>query len=675
MILRRSLWIILIGLGAVAGAVLPALAQVPVRPDSLPRKDTIRVPLPIRPDSLARPDTGLSGVPLPVVAKKDSVKADTLKRPLAHAEAPPSLAIGPERIYDRTALFATGALRLSDLLARVPGVTELSVGFVASPTVLASQGDLRRIRIFLDGLELDPMSRRARGVAPVNDLVLHALEEVRIESGADEIRVYARTWRVDKTIPYTRADIATGDLNTNFYRAFYGIRFDNGGTVQVAAEEFTTQPDRALASTDALNIMLRLGMQRGPWNVDGLVQRSHVNRAKWAGSGNSIEALDTVPGIQIQRNTSYMRFANGDPDAGRWLQIMASAQLYETSARTSTDLSRTLPSSTDSATALSDTTSYQSQYLITGGLTRGLARLSGAERVRVSGGRVSHVTSGRAAIAKGPLDVSLFGEGRSYLDPGRIEGTARLTPFSRVTLLGSASRTTAGDFDRLLTEPRSGAVLGTDGVFDTSNIAPFRAVDTNEVTRYRLAAQTSIRAEAGVKIRDLWLTAGMLRRGPTTLLAPSEFDSTYAQRSAVRLDGQATATTIGARGRLYRAIQVDAWALKWNDSTGYFRPQFQSRSELFIQTSLLDKFPRGNFGLLTSLVHEYRSNVRFPTVVDAYRTSPGYRALSFKLEIRVQSAVVSYQFRNLLQEKYSQVPGFNLPRQAQFYGVRWEFWN
>ena len=60
---------------------------------------------------------------------------------------------------------------------------------------------------------------------------------------------------------------------------------------------------------------------------------------------------------------------------------------------------------------------------------------------------------------------------------------------------------------------------------------------------------------------------------------------------------------------------------------------------------------------------------------DSVRIAPGFRALAFRLEIRIQTAVVSYQFRNLLQEKYAQVPGFFMPRQTQFYGVRWEFWN
>ena len=45
------------------------------------------------------------------------------------------------------------------------------------------------------------------------------------------------------------------------------------------------------------------------------------------------------------------------------------------------------------------------------------------------------------------------------------------------------------------------------------------------------------------------------------------------------------------------------------------------------------------------------------------------------VEIRVQTAVVSYQFRNVLQQRYLEVPGFVMPRQTQLYGVRWDFWN
>jgi hypothetical protein len=141
------------------------------------------------------------------------------------------------------------------------------------------------------------------------------------------------------------------------------------------------------------------------------------------------------------------------------------------------------------------------------------------------------------------------------------------------------------------------------------------------------------------------------------------------------VEGPATGATAAIRGRLYKAVNVDAWGIAWSDTSGLYRPRFQTRSELYIQTNLLDRFPRGNFGLLASLAHEYRSNAYFGEANNAVRTALGYRAVTFKLEIRIQTAVVSYQFRNLLQENYAQVPGFFLPRQMQFYGIRWDFWN
>ena len=75
-----------------------------------------------------------------------------------------------------------------------------------------------------------------------------------------------------------------------------------------------------------------------------------------------------------------------------------------------------------------------------------------------------------------------------------------------------------------------------------------------------------------------------------------------------------------------------------------------------------------------SVVHEYRSGVRFPIPTASVRRHvPGYRTISTLLEIRVLSATVSWQFRNLLGERYAQVPFFIMPRQTNFYGVRWEF--
>lgn len=691
MTLRRTLWVALLGLGAVAGAVLPdgASAQVPVRRDTTGSRrdtantrvdtaggrrnpppagrDTVRVPLPARADTLVNKDsTGRSLIPLP-----KAPKADTIKAALSRGEAPTILDIGAARIYDRTALFATGAATLIELLGRVPGLTEYATGYLGAPAAIAAEGDLRRVRVFLDGLELDPMDVRSRGTSAAGDLPIHALEEVRIERGAEEVRIYARSWRVDRTVPYTRADIMTGDQNSNLYRAWFGRRYDHGEAVQVAAEQYTSQPTSRLPSSDALNVMLRLGITHGPWSADAFLQRSHRNRAAWAGAGNTSDTRDTVPAIETNRSTTYLRLGNGDPEQGRWLQLLASSHSFLASRRRSTSFS----SSVDTTSGVGDSTNYENQYLLTGGLTSRLFAVSAAERIRAGAGRTSHVLSERGSATIGPLALSVFNEAKSYLDPARSEATGRLLLTSRLALVASASRTGSGDFDRLFVEQRNGSVYTETGAFTVDGFGQFVTPDTSEATRYRLAARTNSRAEVGVRVRDVWLSGGIMRRGKTTLLAPAVFGTEYEGSAAVRREGDVSARTLAARGRLWRAVNVDAWAVAWNDSLGFYRPRYQTRSELYIQSNLLNRFPNGNFGLLTSLAHEYRSNSLFATSGDSVRVAPGYRMITFKLEIRIQTAVVSYQFRNLLQEKYQQVPGFPYPRQSQFYGVRWEFWN
>ena len=681
--------LLLIGLGALAGAVLPASvhAQVPVkrdtataRRDTLPTRadtaraarerptggpDTVRVPLPPRADSVPRGDTTRAGAKRPA-------PADTLKRPLARTPLPPVLEIGPARVYDRAALFATGALTLNDLLGRVPGVTEFTTGWLEAPSAVAVLGDVRRVRVFLDGLELDAIDPRQLGTPSLYDLPILALEELRIERGADEVRVYARTWRVDRTTPYTRADVATGDQNTNLYRAFFGRRFSHGEAFQLAAEQYSTQPTRALPSSDALNLMLRVGVARGPWSVDGFIQRTGRDRAKWVGYGNPAYALDTVPGLEAERTTAYARVANGDPDAGGWVQLMAAGSGFRLSPRKSNEFTATTTADTSS---VPDTTVFVAQYLASGGMTVGPFRVSATERLRAFTGRLVSTPSARASVETPLLAASLFAEASSPLAPSRADATLRLMPISRVALLGSVSRTGAGTFDRVLGDTLFGRTIDARGQYQPGPVFFYPGFDSLEVSRFALASRTSLRAEAGIRIADLWVSGGFIRRGATTLFPAPELIADTVVGTSVRTEGEATASTIALRGRLFKSLYADAWGLAWSDSTGFYRPRYQSRAELYLQSALLNHFPKGNFGILASLAHEYRSSVRFPLPGDTVRTTSDLRTVTFKLEIRIQTAVVSYQFRNLLQQQYQFVPGFFMPRQTQFYGVRWDFWN
>jgi hypothetical protein len=631
-----------VGLGLLVGAVLhqSASAQADttrakrdtsrVRRDST-RRDTAVVRIPARPtaDSVLRDS----------LAKRDSLhppvlRRDTIKAPYTRAPMPVPLEIGQSLIYDRAALFASGAVTLQDLLDRIPGITGLRSGWLASPMVSAFLGDVRRVRVFFDGIEYDEIDPRTGGILDLTQVALWTFEELRIERGATEVRVYTRTWRVDRTTPYTRTDISTGDQQTNMYRGFFGRRFGAGEGVQVGAQQYgTTPPLRGSPSSDQLALIGRVGWARAGWSVDAFALRTNRNRGTIYPQGiRGVTHFDTVQSLQSSRTDAYVRAGYGDPEHGPWLQAIASSLGYTISHTSSSSLGTT----TD--TSARDTTRFRAQYVVAGGITLGALRIDGAERLRIGDDHRLATPSGRVEFVTGPLSVSAFAEGRGPDSLARAEVTGRLTPLSFVSFLGAAG-TSSGRY----------------------------AVDSTETVNF-------IRGEAAIRVWGLWLGGGLVRRDSALLLPPQVFGQQYVAVGS----SSATGVLATIRGRLFKAIRADMMAIRWNDSTGFYRPRYETRSEVYLATNWLSRFPSGNFGVLMSLSHDYRSKTLFPlagTPSVEVTSVPDSRIYNFRLEIRIVSAVLSYQFRNLRGDPYELVPGYLMPRQNQFYGVRWEFWN
>ena len=218
-------------LGAIAGAVVlltplaaPRLhAQVVVPPAS-------EQPIPPR----TPPDT----------ARADSVRRDTIKVDIGRIRTPATYDIGPQYSWDREEMFASGALTVTDLLQRIPELTVFRSGWIATPQTVTHNGSFERIRFFYDGVELDPMDPRHEGLHDLAAIQIWTLEELAIERAAGEIRVHMRSWRVNRTTPYTRTDVITGNEETDIYRGFYGKRFNGGQALQLAAQQSSTQNPR-----------------------------------------------------------------------------------------------------------------------------------------------------------------------------------------------------------------------------------------------------------------------------------------------------------------------------------------------------------------------------------------------------------------------------------------------
>jgi hypothetical protein len=622
-----------LGLGLiVAGAILHQPLGAQVRDTVTRRRDSteIKIPIPPRPDSLLR-DTMAKILPPP------PVKRDSVKDPLAHSELPTNITISRTVRWTRDSLFATGALTLADLLRNVPGVSTYQAGWISAPASATHLGAFRQVRVFIDGLEIRDLDPRAGGVLDLTQINLWAMEEAAIEEAPEEIRVYLRTWRARITTPVTRTDVATGDQQTNLYRGFLARRFDNGAAFQFAAQQYGTTPPNSFGnSSDQLGLVGRVGWSNKSWSFDAFASRNSRHRGVILGDPNRIERTDSIPSVESARTDGYIRAAFKDPDTSRvWAQALAGFAKYNYNGRRVFSFANPqTPAESTFTFASLDTSEYRTQYVMSGGTVLGPLRASANARLLVGGGTTIFAPSVRASFSYHGLVLSGFAETKSIDSIARMDLTAQINPVSFVSLLGAVGRSKD---DR---EP--------DGPFTTNYV----------------------RGEAGLRLFRLWLVGGVMRRDSARLAPPILYDTNFTQR----IDGPATALTASIRGQLWRLIHTDVSLLRWTDTGGFYRPRYQTRSEVFIRTNLIEKFPSGNFGLLFSAVHEYRAGVAFP-IVGSVIAVPGYRTISTLLEIRILQATVSWQFRNLLGERYTQIPFFINPRQTNFYGVRWEFFN
>lgn len=602
-------------LGLVAGALLyaaafPAQAQVVPPPQSV-------VPIPVKPRTDSGPDS--------VRVKTDTVKTDTIKPPIGRFADPALYEIGPQYEWNRTQLFATGALTVVDLLDRIPGVTTFRSGWLATPQTATYNGDFRRVRVFYDGIEIDNLDTRTGGVLDLSTVQLWSLEHLSLERSASELRIYMRSWRAENTDPYTRVDIATGNEDTNLYHGFYGKRFDNGGVLQFAGQQYGVASPRFAGSGDALSLLSRVGIAKRGWSLDGFVLRHHATRdieRPVAGAGRPpVLALDAT------HTDAYIRAAVGGVESGPWAQVTVASLAFK--GTTGPDRRVGATTSDTLERRLSET-----QYNVSAGYTLGAARLEVEDRLRALGGSTYNGVSGRLDLVTPIGVVNGFAEHDGFRKTTSVDGGIRAQPLPFIALSGSIAR----------------------------SIPMISGASTQSTT-------TSTRAEVGLKLFGPWFSAGFITtdRGPG--LAPVVYDTLLLPTDP----GRITARTASIRGPIRGGFGIDAWVTQW-DTTGSYQPRYESRSEINYSNNFGKRFPRGDFEIRVAGIFEYRGHTNFPLDAGDIET-PVAKTLSGLLEIRIMRAVLSYQQRNIMGYQYQVIPGFEMPRVLAIYGVRWDFWN
>ncbi|MEY2733949.1 MAG: hypothetical protein RL340_1008 [Gemmatimonadota bacterium] len=594
--------------GALALSATGASAQAPTA-----------VPLPARPTAAepsvpAATDTTLTAA--------DSIARDTVRAPLAVSHRP----LTPERrgaryVWDRQAIFANGAVTLTDLLADVPGVTVANAGFIMAPTATSWYGDVGRVRVYLDGVELDDLDARTGGVADLATIPLWYLEEVAVERGAGELRVHLRSWRVRFTVPTTRTDILTGSENTNLYRGFYGKRLRNGGAIQFGAQQSSTTSVRTGGDGDALSPFGRIGWARGRLSVDAMAAkfgriRSPMSRDVLAGA----PVQNAIPRFEGDDGYAHLRAAWGSPDTvGLWMQAIASAQRHR---------------ETGDTTPGADTAVSQSQFVLSAGGNRWGIDLAGTARLRVRASESRLATAVRASWTGRWASVSAFAETAGPDSTDRLDVVGSVSPIRWVQLqLGYGVRRPSGD-----STPRPTVS----------------------------AARASLTAFAYGR----WLSAGLVHRTAATTPALVIFDPRFGPADLTA----ATGLEVSAGGTLWGPFSFGWRGLRWQEP-GPYRPQVESRAELRVASDFRRQIKRGTFGLSAAAIHEYRGGMSVPLAAGGTRETLGASFIGTVLDMRLGSAHIFWHNRNAVGKVYETVPGFLMPRLVQLYGVRWDFWN
>ncbi len=620
-----ALVVLLVGLTAVVSSTASGQA-VPPRPPV----DTTR-PIAARIDSAVAAPSGQPDRDS-VARPRELTEADTIKAPLPAAYLPATMgARSSSRHWTRAELFASGALTVAELLERIPGVTRMAAGFIQAPSALAWHGDAGAVRLYVDGVEREDLTPRNAGVPDFQLIPVWSFEEVSVEETPGELRVHARTWRVQRTTAETRADVLTGSENLNLFRGFFGKRSSNGLAIQVAAQQAGTV-SRPGMDGDALGSLIRLGWAGGDWSVDASSLRQGINRSVGARYFIPPATLEpkALPAFVGASSLTYLRAGWRQPNsAGVWAQFVAAsvaAALNAPSGSVGAGSSQTA-TPTDSA----DTTASQGQYAVSGGLNRGLFRFSGTMRGRSQGGELKLAPSLRAEWADTRAQVSIHAE-RRHTGTATWDVRGAASPLEWLRLSAAAS----------VTEPMAGG-----------------------------GTRSGQSADAAVKWRDRWVGAGIVKLASANVPGLVEFDS--AAGGATSPVG--TAFKLSATGPVWRGWMASTELVRWTVSSSY-RPQTEVHSRLWFASSFGNRFPNSNFHLSAGLIHDYRSQLYVPKGSDPIgQFASAYSVFGTQLEIRIASAVISWDYRNMSGTNFETFPGYLMPRIASIYGIRWEFWN
>jgi hypothetical protein len=559
-------------------------------------------------------------------ALPDSLKPDSMEPLLPPLGPPPGPQPALRRlVFDDDFLRSSGALSLGEVLARVPGVYLVRSGWFGHPEVVAYAGQgARAIELFWDGFPIEPLGLDSAGF-DLGRFDVGSLRRVEVEALPTVLRVYLISDVRSPRRAHTEASFGTGDATTNSYRLRYQNRWKGGAGLGVGATFFSTSgPAVSSASVNQLNLSAR-----GTWAPTDLVgveyqlngytyQRDRLIPSQ-AGSTSA-----PLGAVNVRRTDMFVRAFAATRADGMGLRF--DAQLGSSS--------------------YSDTT-HASDTLV------GQAVVDASYRAR----NWSSEVWARLRDNRTPLDVGT----RLAWSPTRL-----------LTLSGEGRRLTR---------------LGGGGVQEVSGGAELRPLDFLALhgdLRWRSLADSAFAVSDTVqRVRD-WSAGVALFTRTLSFDAAIGWNDPYSAPSFGAFRGQlagvvaagARVTTLSWQWAPRRWLTLSGW---WRDpsvDSVPFEPRNHSVTRATLRSAFLPHFRRGVFDLMVQVeVESWGRGIAGRDSSGNLVHLAGATVWNYHLQFKLVSAVIYWTMRNTVFERYTLVPGFQLPRSISRFGVRWEFAN
>ena len=557
----------------------------------------------------------------------DSLRPDSFLPQLPRLGAPPGPLPGAGRVvFDRDALWFSGALSLGELLAKIPGVFLARAGWFARPEVLhyAGQG-AASVELYWDGFALDPIGRDSAGVE-LDQISLGLLQRVEVEVLPTVLRVYLFSDAQLVRRPRTETSFATGDASTNMYRVRYLNRWNSGLGAGVGVEYLGTAGSNSSSSHS--NSYTLWG--KGSWSLSPRLGVEYqavsvtVNRDGYPVT-SAAGAPFTLPNPNSHRTDVFFRGFAATRDDGMGLRF----------------------------DALAGSTSY----------TDSVAALA---RDELQG---AAVVGYRAERWSGELTTRV----RDSATPFEMQLRAALSPLSLLTVSGSVDART-----------HTGARHSLDASVG-AELRPWRALALHGAARRRNAvADPAVLADTAQRVTDVSggvaLTSGFAdldvtyaRHGGFAAPVYGIFDSVVPAYPSLPV------RTVTASFALRPALSLTlaGWYRHPLDPvTSAYEPLHHARMTATFRSRLLPILRRNAFDFTAEVGMESWSHGAMG--VDGSGNPvrlPGAVVFDWRVQMRLLGAALFWTLRNARNEHYSLIPGVPMPPVAQRYGVRWEFTN